>query len=189
MMMMGLGMPNSQRPSEILQERFGHARDDRHAGRIGEGEADEDRADAERGDHRIDPELGDDEAVDDADHAPRASTMRIASRDRQLVMDDEAGDQHAVQARGIADREVELADDHREGQAAGDDHRQRGLVQHIDELPKVGKARGDRNREDDDHQHQPDDRAVAGEDAPSAALGAGRSAAVRHEVVGHRSCR
>ena len=55
MTMIGLGMPNSQRPRASLQEGFRHARDDRHAGRIGERQADEDRADAERRDDGIHP--------------------------------------------------------------------------------------------------------------------------------------
>ena len=55
MTMIGFGMPNSQRPRRDLQERLGHAGHDRHAGRIGEGQANQDRADAQRRDHRIDP--------------------------------------------------------------------------------------------------------------------------------------
>ena len=48
---------NAEQPAaeRELQEGFRHAGDDRHAGRIGEGAAGDDGADAERRDHRIDP--------------------------------------------------------------------------------------------------------------------------------------
>ena len=65
--MIGLGMPKSQRPSASCRNRLRHAGDDRHARRIGEGKPDDDRADAERRDHRVHSKFRDDEAIDDAD--------------------------------------------------------------------------------------------------------------------------
>ena len=145
---------NAEQPAaeRELQECFGHAGDDRHAGGIGEGEPDEDGADAERGDHRIDLELGDDEPVDDADQRAERQHDQDRDGDRQLVLDDQPGDQHAVQAGGIADRQIELADDDRHGQPAGDDHRQRRLVEHVDEVVERREGARRQDREDDDHQ-------------------------------------
>ena len=117
MMMIVVGNAEQPAAERELQEGFGHAGDDRHAGRIGEGEPDEDGADAERRDHRIDLDLGDDEAVDDADQRAERQHDEDRDRDRQPVLDDQAGDQHAVQAGGKADGEVELADDHRDASA------------------------------------------------------------------------
>ena len=110
-------------------------------------------------------QLGDDEAVDDADQRAEREHDQDRERDGQLVVHDEAGHQHAVQARGVADREVELADDHGERQAAGDDHRERGLIEDIDEIVEGRKRVGREDREGDDHRREPDDRPVAGEDA------------------------
>ena len=77
--------------------------------------------------------------------APSAEHDEDRDRDRQLVMDDEAGDQHAVQAGGKADRQVELADDDRQvsppAMIIASDAWLRTLVK----LPSVGKARGDRS--------------------------------------------
>ena len=47
--------------------------------RIGEGKPDDDRADAERRDHRVHSKFRDDEAIDDADQRAERSTMAIAS--------------------------------------------------------------------------------------------------------------
>ena len=121
--------------------------------------------DAERGDHRIDPRLGDDQAVDEADQRADAMTMSDGERDRQPVVDDEAGDQHAVHARGEADRQIELADDDGDGQPAGDDHRERRLVEDVGEVASVGKARGERIEKTTIISDQADDGAVAGEEA------------------------
>ena len=71
-----------------LQEGFRHAGDDRNAGGIGEGQADDDGADAERRDHRVHPELGDDQAVDEADQRAEREHDQDGERDRQLVLDD-----------------------------------------------------------------------------------------------------
>ena len=100
--MMTIVVGNAEQPAaeRELQEGLRHAGDDRHAGRIGEGEPDEDGADAERGDDRIDLELGDDEAVDDADQRAERQHDEDGDRDRQLVLHDQAGDQHAMQAGG-----------------------------------------------------------------------------------------
>jgi hypothetical protein len=111
------------------------------------------------------PRVGDDEAVQEPDQRPDADHGKDRDRDRQAGMDDEAGDQHAFHARGEADRQVELADDDGDGEAAGDDHGERRLVEDVD---AVGERReGDRrdDREGRDHQGEADDGAVAGEEA------------------------
>ena len=177
---------NAEEPTteSQLQEGFRHAGDDRHAGRIGEREAYEDGADAERRDDGIHSELGDDQAIGDANQSPQSDDDRHRDCDRQLAVHDQSGDQHAVQARRIADREVHLADDERERQSAGDDHRQRRLVEDVDEIVEGGKRVGRQDGESDDHQRQPDDRRVAGKNAQGR-LGGGRETARGNQIFAH----
>ena len=95
--------------------------------------------------------------------APSAEHDGDSEADGQLVVHDESGHQHAMQARGIANREVKLADDHRKGEPARDDHGERGLIEHIDEIVEGRKRLGRQDRKDHDHHGKPEDRRIAGE--------------------------
>ena len=79
-------------------------------------------------------------------------------------MDDESGDQDAVQARRKTDGEVEFADRHREREAGGDDHRKRGLVEDIGEVVDRREGARREEREGNDHRDEADDRSVTRED-------------------------
>jgi hypothetical protein len=107
--------------------------------------------------------------------APATRTMRIASRYRQLVLHNQSCHQHAVQAGGVTDGEIEFADDDRHGQAAGDDHCKGRLVQHVDEVAVGGERARRQERENHDHHHQSDDGSVSRKDTKSC-LGCRRQA-------------
>jgi hypothetical protein len=86
-------------------------------------------------------------------------------RDRQLIVDDQTGDEDAMQAGGEPDRQVELADRHRQGQPAGDDHRQGGLIEHVGEVGQGRERARRQQRERQDHRHKADNRSVPREHA------------------------
>ena len=73
--------------------------------------------------------------------APTAEDHEDGDRDRQAGVDDQAGDQHALHAGGEADGQVELADDDGDRQPAGDDHGERGLVEHVDAVARASGRR------------------------------------------------
>ena len=162
MTMMLFGIPNSQRPRESCEKCLRHACHNGNAGGIGEGQAGKDRSHSQRRYDGIDLDLGDDEAIDETDHRAQCDDDSHRNRDGQLVVDDKAGDQNAVQAGGEADGQVEFANNHGKRQSAGNDHGQRGLVQHIGKVAHGGKGPGRQDRKCHDHRQKSDDRAVAG---------------------------
>ena len=94
----------------------------------------EHRADAERRDHGVDADLGDERAVDQPMAVPRASAATIAEPDRQSLVGHQAADDQADEARDEADAEIELADHEGIGQPGGDDRGERRLAEDVEEI-------------------------------------------------------
>ena len=138
----------------------------RDAAGIGVVQPDDDGAGAERGDEGIDADLGDDDAVDDADQRADADDERgwRAGSDRPAVAQ-QPDDQQAAEARDIADAEVEIAGDQRHGQAGRDDGADRHIVEDVAEIADRREGARLQEREDQQHRDQHDDGAVGAEQA------------------------
>ena len=120
-------------PERDFGERARNANRDRK-GAVGEAQSGQHRADADRRDDGVDPDLGDEKAVDEADDDSDQKRERDAHWDRQALLGHEAGDDEADEACDIADAEIELADHQREGEARRDDRGQRRLTEDVEEI-------------------------------------------------------
>ena len=117
---------------------------------------------AERGDQRRDLAVGDQEAVDAAEHA--ADDQRHDDEDRPdaLMLGGEIRGQIGGEAHDRADRDIEVAGDQHDRLRRGDDRQDRGVGDDGAEVLSVEELRRE-NREDGAENHQEGDDAADAE--------------------------
>ena len=115
-----------------------------------------DRQRGQRGDQRVDPEAGDEHAVDDAEqHAPAATDQERGDRRKPQYLAARPG-HDAGKGEDAADRKIEHAADHQHHHPAGEDAGLRRVEQHdrgVRRAHEGGRLEDRHHRDERDDQH------------------------------------
>ena len=113
----------------------------------------------ERHDQRVDAEIDDEEAVDQADQDAGGECQEHGEADRHADPDVEHGDQHRAHGQDARDRQVIVAGGERDDQPERHHHQHRLRSEDRGKVGEGEKRLGTDGAEDDDHRRPRDDQA------------------------------